>query len=112
MFKYALIASAALAIALGVQTYRIGNLKYKIEQQEKAIASLKAEVKSCNDIRAVENNNAKASYEGLQASCKASVSQALANGRIIERVVYGQKNADGSSVDVDADSLRTLTGQK
>lgn len=100
-----------LAAFSGVQTWRIGRLKYEINVQAGDLKNLRDAKAASEDLRNKEGKGATVSYEGLAAACAARLPIYVQAGRTLERIVNAPPNPDGSRGLCDAQCLRSLAGQ-
>lgn len=108
---YILAASFALAAFGGVQTWRIGRLKYEANVAAGQIKALGDAKQASEDLRDKEGQGATVSYEGLAAACAARLPIYVQAGRTLERIVNAQPSPDGTRGMCLDDCVRELVGQ-
>jgi hypothetical protein len=106
--------AAALILALtfaGVQTWRIGRLKYEANVAAGEIKALQKAKDDSEALRDREGDAATASFDAQTAACSTNFAAALSRGRLIERAINAPSNPDGSRAIIDASVLRPILGQ-
>lgn len=108
---YVAAGMVALAAFGGLQTWRIGRLKYEANVAAAKIDALQDANDASERLRALEGGQAEVSYEGLAAACAGRLPITIQAGRTLERITNAQPNPDGSRGMCDAQCVRELAGQ-
>lgn len=108
---YILAGTLAVSAFAGVQTWRIGRLKYEANVAAGTIKALNDAKDESERLRGKEGQGATVSYEGLAAACAARLPIYVQAGRTLERIVNAKPNPDGSRGMCLDDCVRELVGQ-
>jgi hypothetical protein len=107
---YVLIVGVGLAGFAGVQTWRIGNLKYEANVAEGEIKALTAANSILRQKREDERIENQASFNGLSTRCTTDIIASLKTGRLIERITNAPAPRDGTRGRIPASSVREIFG--
>lgn len=108
---YVAAGMVALAAFGGLQTWRIGRLKYEANVAAGKIDALQDAKDTSERLRALEGGQADVSYEGLAAACAGRLPITIQAGRTIERIQNAKPNPDGSRPLCDDRCVRSLVGE-
>lgn len=103
-----LLAASAFA---GVQTWRIGRLKYEANVAAGTIKALGDAKEASENARGREGKQATISYTSIADACASRLPINVEAGRVIERIQNAKPNPDGSRPLCDAACVRALVGE-
>lgn len=104
-------AIGLLVAALGVQTYRIGNLKHAVDVANGRAEAYKTAYTSSERLRGQEQTQATTSYDTLNKRCLTNYEEALKRGQTIQTIVNRPAPSGGGRSIIVADELQQLIGQ-
>lgn len=99
-----------LVAALGVQTYRIGNLKHALDKANGRAEAYKSAYADSEAARGQEQAQATTSYDTLNKRCLTNYEEALKRGQTIQTIVNRPPPASGRGI-ITAGELQQLIGQ-
>lgn len=109
---YILAGTLAVSAFAGVQTWRIGRLKYEANVAAGTITALQASKNASEALRGKESARDTQSFTDLQTLCLSRLSASVGAGRTIERIVNAPANPDGSRGLCDDECLRSIMGEE
>jgi hypothetical protein len=104
-------AMIALVAFGGVQTWRIGRLKYEANVSAGKLQAMTDAKAKSEELRGREGAQSSVSYEGLAAACAARLPIIIKAGAEAQRITNAKPNPDGSRGMCDRACLMRLAGQ-